>query len=119
MKPTTFVLLVLIMTFGVPGTASANCADDAIDTCNAKHPDPNKSDSAYDLYELCIKAQLGQKCPNNAAENNKILAGVKNDGKGHAPKCNRGFSLVKDFKSDGSDWCMKAKPKKAAVRLSR
>ena len=38
-----------------------NCADDAIDICNKKHPEANAA------YELCIKAQLGHKCPKGTA----------------------------------------------------
>lgn len=67
MKRSTLSAAVLAVALGFSGLAMANCADDAVDTCNTKHPNPNKSDHAYELYELCLKAQLGQKCPGNAS----------------------------------------------------
>ncbi len=66
MKTSTIAIILLTATMGFSGQAMANCADDAVNTCNNKHPDPNKSNQAYELYELCIKAQLGQKCPSNS-----------------------------------------------------
>ncbi|WP_139349830.1 hypothetical protein [Thioalkalivibrio denitrificans] len=65
---------ILVAAMGFTGPAMANCADDAIDVCNAKHPDPDKN---YGAYELCIKAQLGQKCPKSTgpgAASNQLLA---------------------------------------------
>ena len=72
MKIVITAIVALLLSFGIVSTVSANCADDAINTCNAKHPDSDKSDQAYDLYELCIKAQIGQNCPNSAAGNAAI-----------------------------------------------
>lgn len=66
MKTSKLTLLACALTFGFSAMASANCADNAVDSCNSKHPNPSKSDHAYELYELCIKAQLGQQCPNSA-----------------------------------------------------
>ena len=51
---------------GFSGLAMANCADDAIAVCNEKHPNP---DANYGAYNLCIQAQLGQKCPHSAVGN--------------------------------------------------
>ncbi|WP_409526187.1 hypothetical protein [Nitrincola sp. MINF-07-Sa-05] len=64
MKTSKLIPILFAATLGFSGLAMANCADDAINTCNAKHPDPDKN---YGAYELCIKAQLGQKCPSSAS----------------------------------------------------
>ena len=73
MKTVITGAVALFLAFGVASTVSANCADDAVNTCNKKHPDPNKSDHAYELYDLCIKAQLGQKCPSNSSAGNAAI----------------------------------------------
>lgn len=67
MKASIVTSIILMASLGFSGIAVANCADDAVNTCNNKHPNPNKSDHAYELYELCLKAQLSQKCPSNAS----------------------------------------------------
>lgn len=47
-----------------PGGNTKNCADDAVATCNARHPDPGAPGSAKNKrYNDCIKAELGQNCP--------------------------------------------------------
>ncbi len=71
---TRFASIVLAATLGYSGLVSANCADNAIDVCNAKHPNPNKSDHAYELYELCINAQLSQQCHNAADTGTSAVA---------------------------------------------
>lgn len=81
MRTVIIVFVTLLLSFGVVATVSANCADDAINTCNEKHPDSDKSDQAYDLYELCIKAKIGQNCPNSSA-GNAAIKGVENSRKG-------------------------------------
>ena len=98
MKAILIGLAVFALTFGSVSIASANCADDAVDTCNAKHPDPDKSDHAYELYELCIKAQLGQQCPNSSSSNQAVLGQVQAARKGVAPKCPAGHTLKVDWK---------------------
>ena len=107
MKSFVFAVTILCLALGSTSTLLANCADDAIDTCNAKHPDPDKSDQAGQLYELCIKAQLGQKCPNSAAQNKDIVAKVQKARKGVAPKCPAGHTLRVDYKGK-ADWCVKS-----------
>ncbi|SDT89217.1 hypothetical protein [Halopseudomonas salegens] len=62
MKTAKLIPAIMIAAMGFTGLAMANCADDAIDKCNEKHPDPDKN---YGAYELCLKAQLSQKCPEN------------------------------------------------------
>ena len=114
MKSIVFAVAILCLTLGSASTALANCADDAIDTCNANHPDPGKSDDSYDLYELCIKAQLGQNCPNSAADNNAIIAEVQAARKGVAPKCPASHTLKVDWKGK-EDWCIKV----AALKVKR
>lgn len=114
MKIRIFHLSTLIFLAAFSGAVFANCADDAIDTCNAKHPDPNKSSSAYDKYELCIKAQLGQKCPSSSAESNALKAQVAKSKKGVTPSCPRGHTLKVDW-SGKRDRCVAGKltPKRA------
>lgn len=74
MKTAKLIPAILVAAIGFTGPVMANCADDAIDACNAKHPDPDKN---YGAYELCIKAQLGQKCPKDSGSgsvSNQLLA---------------------------------------------
>ncbi len=112
MKAMLIGLAVLALTFGGVSIASANCADDAIDTCNGKHPDPDKSDHAYELYELCIKAQLGQQCPNSSSSNQAVLGQVKTARKGVAPSCPAGHTLKVNWKGK-KDRCI---PNKLSVK---
>ena len=105
MRTLITAILTLILAFGITPSASANCADDAIDTCNAKHPDPDKSDHAYELYELCIKAQIGQNCPNSAI-GTATIRDVERTRAGQAPRCAAGYTLKPDWKGN-EDWCIR------------
>ncbi len=111
MRRISLALIILCLALFGASTALANCADDAIDTCNEKHPDPNKSDGAYGAYELCIKAQLGQKCPNSQSGNQGILTQVQRARKGVAPKCPAGFALRVDWNGK-ADRCIQSTPLK-------
>lgn len=73
MKTLITAVVTLLLAVGVVSTVSANCADDAVNVCNKKHPDPNKSDHAYELYDLCIKAQIGKKCPGSSSAGNATI----------------------------------------------
>lgn len=88
---TRLASVVFVVAFS--GGVYANCADDAVDTCNKKHPNPNSSSSAYDRYELCIKAQLGQKCPSGDASSKAITNQLSKNKKGMKPMCPKGYVL--------------------------
>ena len=103
-----FVLLGLLFFTCFASGAMANCADNAINTCNKKHPDPDKSDHAYGLYELCIKAQIGKHCPKNSAAGKMVLRDIEKSRKGITPRCPAGYDLRVDWKGR-VDWCMKSK----------
>jgi hypothetical protein len=109
MKLLALPFAVLALGLAAPLEAAANCADDAVDTCNQKHPDPNKSKGAYQKYELCIKAQLGQKCPPNAPAGLGLLANLEEGRDGIAPACPHGYDLRVNW-SGREDRCVSSTP---------
>lgn len=119
MRNILVVFAVSAVAFALSGNVFANCADDAIDTCNKKHPNPNGSSGAYDKYELCIKAQLGQKCPKSNASTKALLTKVAKDKKGLKPNCPRGYNLKINW-SGKEDRCIakKAKLKRVSIKAN-
>lgn len=75
MKASAFISIVLAATMGFSGLTMAHCADDAVDICNSKHPNPDSSQQARDRYELCINTQLSQKCPDSGSSR---VSGIDN-----------------------------------------
>ncbi|GGK65360.1 hypothetical protein [Amphritea balenae] len=116
MKNIFVSLASIVFLVALSGSAFANCADDAVNTCNKKHPTPNSSSNAYDKYELCIKAQLGQKCPNNSSSK-ALKSQVAKNKKGLRPGCPKGYTLKINW-SGKQDKCVtnNTRPKRATLQ---
>jgi len=101
------VLWVLLFITGFTSGVMANCADNAIHTCNREYPDPDKSDHTYGLYERCISVQINEQCPASSA-GRMVVRDIGKSRAGMTPRCPAGYDLRVDWKGQ-ADWCIKNK----------